>query len=83
MLVGVASWKGAVTDTPLGKGLLRTRLLEGEGESKLLASSATREGGDAGLVRWINGEFNGRRWVDDLPEGLRPCRYYSHRLAMG
>ena len=28
MLVGDASWKGAITDTPLGKGLLRTRLLE-------------------------------------------------------
>ena len=28
VLVGDASWKGAVTDTPLGKGLLRIRLLE-------------------------------------------------------
>ena len=54
-----------------------------DGDTKLLASSATREGGDEGLVRSINGEVDGREWVHDLPEGLRPCRYYSHRLAMG
>ena len=29
-------------------------------DSKLLASSDTREGGGAGLVRSINGEFDGR-----------------------
>ena len=43
-LVGNASWKGAIT---------------GAGEDKLLASSATKEGG-VGLVRWSNGEVDGR-----------------------